>query len=787
MVMGQAERTFDLLSILLDDMRDAEDAGHEEVLQKIDAMINGEVLAVLRESGFPQKSGILRDLRALLNEAEFFLRLGIMAGKTVIGVREHTKSSALPLIDSLLEQSEKKLYSLSTNIPVILYDGETPNHIEAINIHGNKITLSKTNYESCCNIYKHKINIKQLVSLYCVSARLKYKNIVLIYFPAYASKNNQYCRLLEGLTDTFIETPFRDDKYTNSNTEYFSCINNNTFNYAFSKRVLGITSKISAFLSTKKSAIGEKLESVNENIINVIENEIKNELIDIRKKYLDDFEETEKVLKSMRASARNLVESFLILEKYFGYMPSDTAYSRAYLQSILDLVVHMIRSQDWSMVIEYMADLKARSFQYNYVLELYLAQARNAQLDKTSLKRLMDENIVLSSEPSFLIHAKAQLLGDNYKGSDLNQIVDHLKKSNDGYENYFLGNYYKNTNKELAKKYYTKALRLNYMKAGDRLLELVDKNNPKELRILADMLIPRANLFYSKYLFGKKQHDESLINLKIAAALKDFDAISVLANMYFFKKAESEDDTKYQDIAFKLYQYLKKEGMNNETINERLGTLHYRKQQYQKAFELLKDCGSMYAFYYCGRMYQYGNGTVQDLEKARDCLKKAKALRHPKADVEYQKVCGWIAGKQIQKQRPDYRSTSTTETVDDPCFITTAVCKSLGKPDNCQELMILKEFRDTFLIHEPDGPNFVRTYYAVAPGIVSLINSECDAGEIYQYLYDHYISKSCGLILNGNYSEAKKLMVMMTAHLWRKYPVILEDIKSLENIGGPPT
>jgi TPR repeat protein len=194
----------------------------------------------------------------------------------------------------------------------------------------------------------------------------------------------------------------------------------------------------------------------------------------------------------------------------------------------------------------------------------------------------------------------------------------------------------------------------------------------------------------------------------------------------------------------------------------------------------------MYALYYCGKMYQYENGVGQDFEKAREYLKKAQDLGHPKAEVEYQKVSGWIANNQIKnqsKQQPrDYSSTSTTETVDAGCFITTATCKFLGKPDNCEELLTLKEFRDNYLINESDGPDLIMAYYAIAPEIVSLIEADGDSTVIYQNLYSDYISKSCELIRENKPNAAKKTLIMMTTNLWKKYPVILEDLNLLKTI-----
>ncbi|GHU54664.1 hypothetical protein FACS1894132_09650 [Clostridia bacterium] len=58
------------------------------------------------------------------------------------------------------------------------------------------------------------------------------------------------------------------------------------------------------------------------------------------------------------------------------------------------------------------------------------------------------------------------------------------------------------------------------------------------------------------------------------------------------------------------------------------------------------------------------------------------------------------------------------------CYITTAVCTSLEKPDDCYELTLLRNFRDTFLKNQPDGETLIKPYYEDAPRIVDKINKK---------------------------------------------------------------
>ena len=44
------------------------------------------------------------------------------------------------------------------------------------------------------------------------------------------------------------------------------------------------------------------------------------------------------------------------------------------------------------------------------------------------------------------------------------------------------------------------------------------------------------------------------------------------------------------------------------------------------------------------------------------------------------------------------------------CFITSAVCLSSGKPDDCEELRVMRTFRDMWLRKQPFGEAEIDDY-----------------------------------------------------------------------------
>jgi len=86
------------------------------------------------------------------------------------------------------------------------------------------------------------------------------------------------------------------------------------------------------------------------------------------------------------------------------------------------------------------------------------------------------------------------------------------------------------------------------------------------------------------------------------------------------------------------------------------------------------------------------------------------------------------------------------------CFITTAVCEYSGLPDDCYELTVLREFRDTWL--KENHPEDIEQYYHEAPVIVSRISAREDAATVYAQFNRDYIAPAVEALENGQYELA---------------------------------
>ena len=103
------------------------------------------------------------------------------------------------------------------------------------------------------------------------------------------------------------------------------------------------------------------------------------------------------------------------------------------------------------------------------------------------------------------------------------------------------------------------------------------------------------------------------------------------------------------------------------------------------------------------------------------------------------------------------------------CYITTAVCESLGKSDDCYELKVLRDYRDGYLMGSKDGEALVGTYYDIAPTIVNRINKREDSEEIYSGIFYRYISPCISLIEEDKNEECRELYSKMVYSLREEY------------------
>jgi len=102
------------------------------------------------------------------------------------------------------------------------------------------------------------------------------------------------------------------------------------------------------------------------------------------------------------------------------------------------------------------------------------------------------------------------------------------------------------------------------------------------------------------------------------------------------------------------------------------------------------------------------------------------------------------------------------------CYITTACIEAQGLPDDCEELTVLRAFRDSYLKQKSNGESLIALYYEHSPKILEHIHRSEDEEEILRRLY-HIIKKCVEAIKNGDNEYAYKTYCEMVIKLKDKY------------------
>ncbi len=116
-----------------------------------------------------------------------------------------------------------------------------------------------------------------------------------------------------------------------------------------------------------------------------------------------------------------------------------------------------------------------------------------------------------------------------------------------------------------------------------------------------------------------------------------------------------------------------------------------------------------------------------------------------------------------------FNNRETGEQTSSKCYLTSACINYFKKSvdDNCEELTILRWFRDNFVSKED-----TEHYYQTAPIIVEAIDKDPNSEIIYNYIYENVVDVCVKAIKNGNYdfaySRYKKSMLTFEETFARK-------------------
>ena len=103
------------------------------------------------------------------------------------------------------------------------------------------------------------------------------------------------------------------------------------------------------------------------------------------------------------------------------------------------------------------------------------------------------------------------------------------------------------------------------------------------------------------------------------------------------------------------------------------------------------------------------------------------------------------------------------------CYVTTAVCRNLSKGEDCEELRLIKEFRDSYLSSTKEGRTLIEEYYDIAPTLVKRLDKDADSHAKYLWLWNTYLAPCIGYIKAGLQEECRETYCSMIEELRTQY------------------
>ena len=113
----------------------------------------------------------------------------------------------------------------------------------------------------------------------------------------------------------------------------------------------------------------------------------------------------------------------------------------------------------------------------------------------------------------------------------------------------------------------------------------------------------------------------------------------------------------------------------------------------------------------------------------------------------------------------------------DGCYITTAAVDHLGLKDDCDELNLLRKYRDKLVEEDPEFRKIVLEYYKTAPIIVEKISNSPNKDKMLDSIYNDMVLPVLKLLKEEKIKEAKEYYISFYNDLKSKY--ILKPQKQL--------
>lgn len=610
---------------------------------------------------------------------------------------------------------------------------------------------------------------------------------------------------IEVITNVFGNIEL--DQFDAFELDYF---NNSSFinNWVYKHKILNLKYKLEFLLNSKIWEYKQKTKLLLSDIIRVNENA----------NLLENFKCKRQSLEELKKNKNGEIQ---VLEETFTN----------FLKKLEPLEQHIIKlgsSKSYSCLNKNVYDIISSNAYYSILNHKFLEGEKNLELvkqytneaDEDDVANLMGLRVLLNLEQGKKVNYRKliNLKGESeYKNRCIIRLNKELKidesllleivKKLPSFDNkdellYKAIGLYKERIYNVAVEYIVEAISKGSDLAKEEYLKWgLDNHSPVALKDVADFGIAKANLYMAKHEARLGMAMARIERyLKIASSELVFEAVEWLANYNFIHIYKYRcnhvistvfDYPDYMSNKLEATILLYKQLLDNNCGNSYqcqlyLGILYYWNFSYKNAIELLKALPHEMAYFLCGVMYEFGgNGILIDLYKAKSFYNTANEQGHPLARQAYYRVKNKIDkvenrkrrnppkgnNKEVYNKKKSYKKviSKENEKTQSSCFITNSIFFNVSEDDNCQELEVLRKYRDYMSSVNSHVKILFEDYYLFSPKIIKKLIQKNNPVIEYQNIWENHIKKAYIQILNNQYNEALQSYINMIEVLADEY------------------
>lgn len=510
----------------------------------------------------------------------------------------------------------------------------------------------------------------------------------------------------------------------------------------------------------------------------------RSKIENMKSKIFNDPSTKQSVLNGVRNCTQNVIDVVMKILNNKGILGSFNIDFNG-IDSKFRNIVYMIENKTLSIengLDEIVKLIEENPFNVEYLLTLYILKRDEKREVFELAKYLGYDNKYLKWITNYDMETWNKIKPK--EGSTLNELNNSLG----------LANLINLSNPKLEAKNYPDIIAVAINEEQDRLnikerLQLIQNNN-KDFCKQTDTLIEVGNVFkafemikdkngYIEYLIEKYYMDslKEAFNGQLIDDMEDeFEEIismtidkddytrkyanylmSKISTVMYSRK--SRNDVMYEKA---LKEILKVSAFNIISALETIG--YYKiigleslgiKKNISEGVEILKQQAfrnNPNAMFRLGRLYRMGENVNIDRSLSKIYLEAAKEYGHPYVCKELELL-----------------NKRSTKSDDGGCFITSAVLKSLNVEDDSYELRQFRDFRDNWLLIQPNGKKIIAEYYDISTVIVKEIEKSKDSSQIYKDIWNYYLSPCLSMIETSKFEECKQLYTNMVLYLKNEY------------------